>query len=39
MESVLGQSGGAERRHHLVEFELKPVVYRQVRRDTDSAKE
>jgi hypothetical protein len=27
MESVLGQSGGAERRRHLVEFELKPVVY------------
>jgi hypothetical protein len=25
-ESVLGQSGGAERRHHLVKFELKPVV-------------
>jgi hypothetical protein len=23
---VLGQSGGAERRHHLVKFELKPVV-------------
>jgi hypothetical protein len=22
----LGQSGGAERRHHLVKFELKPVV-------------
>jgi hypothetical protein len=22
----LGQGGGAERRHHLVKFELKPVV-------------
>jgi hypothetical protein len=25
-ESVSGQSGGAGRRHHLVEFQLKPVV-------------
>jgi hypothetical protein len=39
MESVLGQSGGAERRRHPVEFELKPVVYRQVPSDTHLAKE
>jgi hypothetical protein len=37
-ESVSGQSGGAERRHHLVEFQLKPVVYRQVRRHRESTK-
>ena len=35
MQSVLGQSGGAERRHHLVKFELKPVVYREVRCDRE----
>jgi hypothetical protein len=32
---VLGQSGGAERRHHLVKFQLKPVVYREVRCDRE----
>jgi hypothetical protein len=32
---VSGQSGGAQRRHHLVNIDLKPVVYRQVRSHTE----
>jgi hypothetical protein len=32
---VLAQIGGDERRHHIVKFDLKPVVYRQIRCHTD----
>jgi hypothetical protein len=36
-QSVSGQSGGAQRRHHLVNIDLKPVVYRQVRCHTEAS--